>query len=807
MSFFATGPGSCFGSRSLTALVLVSVAVGVAGCGESTEPRAHRPGDRTGAGNRRQRVQSEVDGESSQSGGFLNLTARMIPSGADPAGKEPLRVSGYQRRKDFDTSGFSLVGTGISRWDAAASLQDIADIWRTPGRRATAEIELQLPRLGGVGQLVRPAMAMAMFLHYEGDTVSAGRVLERLRGAVERDPAVASEWLYSIIYFQGVTALRQGESDNCIACRGESSCILPLNEAARHTNARGSRSAVAYFLEYLAEFPDDRPVQWLLNVASMTLGEHPNGVPERFRVSLAGWGQASPVGAFKEVSADVGVDRLNQSGGCISEDFDGDGLLDVLVTSINPTVSAASWRNRGDGRFREVSEMSGLNSQTGGLNCVQADFDNDGFIDVLVVRGAWFLSPIRPSLLRNEGDGTWRDVTLEAGLGDALNSNSACWADYDNDGDMDVFVCCERQANRLYQNLGDGRFDRVGPEVLDCGVELRFCKGAVWLDINNDGWQDLFINNLQGRPQLFVNQRGERFSEQSEQAGIDGPHNGFACWSWDYDNDGWLDIFASSYERDVGLVLDGMQKPPEAACSGRLWRNTGGRGFVDVSAAAGVAGVYETMGCNFGDIDNDGRQDFYLGTGDPDIATLIPNRLFHNRGVAGFAEITAASRTGSLQKGHGVSFGDWNRDGNLDLFVQMGGAVPGDQYHNLLFQNSGCGNRALRLRLVGVSAARGAAGARVRVIPAGESAQQIHLVAGSGSSFGANPLELHAGLGVADAVSELEVIWPGSGRVQRFRDFSATQMLTLVEGRDPVTVHVEPVKSVGLPAGTKVPPE
>jgi len=187
------------------------------------------------------------------------------------------------------------------------------------------------------------------------------------------------------------------------------------------------------------------------------------------------------------------------------------------------------------------------------------------------------------------------------------------------------------------------------------------------------------------------------------------------------------------------------------------------------------------MGSNFGDFDNDGFLDFYLGTGDHDIATLVPNRMFRNLGGKRFADVTSSSGTGHLQKGHGVGIGDWDRNGTADLVVQMGGAIPGDKYHNILFQNPGQGNNWLNVKLVGKKSNRGAIGARIKAVTAGENPQTVYRTVCSGSSFGANPLEQLLGLGKADRVAVLEVHWPTSGTTQTFRDLRAGQAIEVTE--------------------------
>ena len=479
----------------------------------------------------------------------------------------------------------------------------------------------------------------------------------------------------------------------------------------------------------------------------------------------------------------MGVNRLNQAGGAVMEDFDNDGLLDLVVSSFDPTEPLAMYRNKGDGAFQDRSAAAGVTGQLGGLYCVQTDYNNDGLMDVYVARGAWIPFAIRPSLLKNNGDGTFTDVTKESGLLDPVNSNSAAWADYDNDGWLDLFVCCERQPNRLYHNREDGTFEEVGGRA---GLRAKalatpMCKGVTWFDVDNDDYPDLFLSYLSGAAELYRNNRDGTFVEATSSLGIDGPMHGFSCWAWDYDNDGWLDLFATSYDRTLADVVKGLLGQPHSRHSNRLFRNRGGKDFEDKTQEAGLDMVFSTMGSNYGDFDNDGFLDMYLGTGEPSFATLIPNRMFKNVAGRRFAEITGSSGTGHLQKGHGVACGDWDRDGDLDVFMEMGGAINGDKYHNIMFQNPGQGNHWLTVKLVGKRTNRAAIGARIKVVTAGNDPLTVHRHVSSGSSFGASPLQQTIGLGGADRVSELEVHWPASGTTQVFRDIAADQAIEVSE--------------------------
>src|SRR5205823_6641945 len=185
------------------------------------------------------------------------------------------------------------------------------------------------------------------------------------------------------------------------------------------------------------------------------------------------------------------------------------------------------------------------------------------------------------------------------------------------------------------------------------------------------------------------------------------PIQGFACWFWDYDNDGRLDLYVNPYGGRLSEVVRSHLGLPTSGERPRLYRNVGG-GFRDVTAEAGLDRVLLPMGSNFGDIDNDGFLDIYLGTGKPPYSYLLPNVLFKNVDGRRFEDITTSSGTGHLQKGHGVAFADWDRDGDCDLFLESGGATPGDKASNVLFQNPGHGRRWLNVKLVGVTTNRAA---------------------------------------------------------------------------------------------------
>jgi hypothetical protein len=218
----------------------------------------------------------------------------------------------------------------------------------------------------------------------------------------------------------------------------------------------------------------------------------------------------------------------------------------------------------------------------------------------------------------------------------------------------------------------------------------------------------------------------------------------------------------------------------------RLFRNFGPGGFQDVTTEAGLDLVTMPMGANFADVDNDGFLDMYLATGKPGYSLLVPNVMLKNVDGTHFVDVTTSSGTGHLQKGHGVSFADWDRDGDLDLFVEAGGAAPGDKAHNLLFQNPGHKRHRLEIRLAGTKSNRSALGAKVRVdIPAasGRPARSIYREVGGNSSFGGNSLAVWIGLGDHAGPVSVKVEWPTSKTTQTF-DVGADRAIEIREGAD-----------------------
>ncbi|MGH7806239.1 MAG: FG-GAP-like repeat-containing protein [Candidatus Binatia bacterium] len=649
------------------------------------------------------------------------------------------------------------------------------------------------------------------------DSIDHLRKLEELN--VQNPKDFPPAFLPRLRRFLGVAYLRLGEEQNCVAHHNADSCLLPIREAGVHRHQEGARAAIAVYEKVLAEKPNDLAARWMVNVAYMIVGEYPDGVPKRWRIPPSAFESGYDIGRFRDVATEAGLAFPALSGGSILEDFDRDGDLDLMSSSMGVSDQMHFFRNEGDGRFADRTKEAGLTGLTGGLNMVQADYDNDGWTDVLVLRGAWFaaLGNHPSSLLRNNGDGTFDDVTEAAGLLNLHPTQTGAWGDYDNDGFLDLFIGNEagpaqRNAHsRLFRNRGDGTFVDVAKDV---GISLlTYVKGATWGDYDNDGRLDLYVSILGAANVLFHNDGPDdsgrwRFRNATAEAGVAEPRQSFPTWFWDYDNDGWLDLYVASFPRAFprGVAFAAAAESlglPVAADRPRLYRNLGNGTFRDVAPEAGVGRVDYVMGANFGDVDNDGFLDFYLGTGAPEFDALVPNRMYRSVEGKRFQDVTSSGGFGHLQKGHAIAFGDVDNDGDQDVYADMGGAFLADVFQNALFENPGHGNHWVTLRLTGTRSNRSALGARIRLSVEGpEGKRDIYATVSTGGSFGASSLQQEIGLGRATKIRDLEVRWPRDGKTQTFRDLAVDRVLEIREGAaEPVPV---PSKAFRLGGGTRV---
>lgn len=601
---------------------------------------------------------------------------------------------------------------------------------------------------------------------------------------------------------KAITYLRLGEQENCQINHTAESCLFPLQQAGFHQLTRGSRGAVPILQEQLRTFPRDLSARWLLNIAHMTLGEYPGKVDAAALIPPAAFASGYELPRFPEVAGALGLDVDDLAGGCILDDFDNDGFTDIVASASGLKGQLRYFRNDANGRFTERTVEAGLAGLTDGLNIQQTDYNNDGWIDIWVLRGAWWGKPGRMpnSLLRNNADGTFTDVTEEAGLLSFHPTQASVWFDYNGDGWLDVFIGNETDDPKdpdmceLYRNNGDGTFTEC---ALESGLGIqRFVKGVAAGDYDHDGRPDLYVScRSRGMNLLFhndgpaepgsTNRTRWRFTAVTKTVGVlDTNLVSFPTWFFDYNNDGWEDLFVSGYAiDDVGDVAADYLGLPHKAALPRLFRNNGNGSFSNVTEEAHLNKLCLTMGSNFGDLDNDGWLDFYLATGNPEFTTLVPNRMFRNAGGKFFQEVTTAGGFGHLQKGHGVGFADLDHDGDQDVYTVMGGAFTADNYRNALFLNPGTTNRWLKLKLEGVRSNRAAIGARIKVTiktPAGT--RHLYKTVNSGGSFGSSPFRQEFGLADATSIEGVEITWPTSGLQQRLAGFQLDSAYFIREG-------------------------
>lgn len=524
---------------------------------------------------------------------------------------------------------------------------------------------------------------------------------------------------------------------------------------------------------------------------------------------------------FVDVTAEAGIDFVYVDGasgrkympepmgsGAAFFDGDGDGELDLYIVNgaalpgyvAAGTPSNVLYHNRGDGTFADVTAAAGVGDTTYGMAAAVGDYDNDGDTDLYVAN-------FGPNLLyRSNGDGTFCDVTAAAGVGYPGWSTSAAFVDGDRDGDLDLYVAtymdfdvaanrtCYQGAARaycgptaypgqsgvLYRNDGDGVFADATREAglyTEEGRQLGIAFG----DYDGDGDPDLFIANDKRPNFLFRNEGDGTYVETGLLTGVaynaEGePESAMGADMADYNNDGRLDIVVATFQW----------------LANTLYRNDGGGFFTDVTYQVGVGTgslPYLGMTAAFLDYDNDGHLDLFVANGhldrnvgeyDPAATYRQLNQLFHNRGDGTFAEITATAGLGlrTERVSHGAAFGDYDSDGDTDIFVSDSAGEPSQ----LLRNDGGNANHYLAIRAVGTASNRDGIGTRVEVV-AGDL-RQTREVRSTYGYLCANDLRLLIGLGARAAADSVTLRWP-SGRVQVLTDVPADQLLTVVEDSPP----------------------
>jgi hypothetical protein len=495
------------------------------------------------------------------------------------------------------------------------------------------------------------------------------------------------------------------------------------------------------------------------------------------RVSLAACATlvalaASPAGATftKVTTGDIVTIPALYWNGCWG-DYDDDGWLDLFVGATLPSTRNYLHHNNGDGTFTLIDDAAMPKSPSQQHGCAWGDYDNDGHLDLIVTAGN--PGTFHNMLYRNEGDGTFSWVT-EGPLYTETRAggfHAPSWGDYDNDGLLDLFIAGHDFRNRLFRNRGDGSFARILDNAIV--MDLSDAAARAFADYDDDGDLDLFVGNHNGFfPNfLYRNDGTGGFTSVTDSGLSEVAFTWGSSWA-DYDNDGFLDLFLANSERNF------------------LYHNEGNGTFTRVIDSTLEQ---ETLPANhifassaWADYDNDGFLDLFVSIGncypDPDCGPPFHNFLYHNEGDGTFTKVTEGIVvTDAVTQCPGASWGDYDNDGFLDLFVSQGsfGLEP---QPNLLYHNDGNANAWLHVKLAGTRSNRSAIGAKVRVKAFYRGASRWQLREISGGDGESNQQSLNAAFGLADAtvVDTLRVEWP-SGAVQELHDVAPRQILTITE--------------------------
>ena len=698
-------------------------------------------------------------------------------------------ASGVEWRGTLDTSGYGVFLPEMLRYSQGNPSfgYDLQEVCKARRQGPRESIEFMQARLAGIDPGTDPGAQVANTRYRLGLLeASQGRIDEAIEQweqayRVSRyDSAGVSQAMEQVLASAYLHRTQAAERDSRVSI--DENWLIPSHPGGPRQRSEDAQRAISHFTTALRGDPSNIELEWLLNVAYMTAGTWPSAVPVEFLIPPSVLASKEDLGKFVDVAPAAGVNVLGEAGGVIADDFDNDGLIDLVESQMDDCEPLRFFHNNGDGTFSDRTAQAGLTNQTGGLNIIQADYNNDGCVDILVLRGGWEF-PRRRSLLRNNCNGTFTDVTAESGLLEPLRSSQAAvWTDIDNDGNLDLFIANENSPAQLFLNKGDGTFIDIAREA---GVDrIGYSKSVVAADYDNDGYPDFYVTNQNGQGFLYHNNGDRTFTEVSATAGVRSPRFSFVALFLDYDNDGLTDLFITSYFSSVEESARSYLGLPRKGETLKLYKNRGDGTFRDATAEVGLDRIFMPMGCNFGDIDNDGFPDIYMGMGNPSFLAILPNVLLHNKDGKRFVDISTSSGTGAIAKGHGIAFADLGNNGSEDIFANMGGAELGDQFTSRLFRNPGNhGNNWITLKLVGEKSNRSGIGARitVNVDDPDRGRRKICRTVGSGGSFGASPLEQHIGIGRSARIESIEVWWPVSKTRQVFTGVAPNQYLEVKE--------------------------
>ena len=481
---------------------------------------------------------------------------------------------------------------------------------------------------------------------------------------------------------------------------------------------------------------------------------------------------------------------------CAWGDYDNDGFIDLIVTSTyNPNNNTAQrnllFHNNGDGTFTKIVNSVSAEARDW-RGCSWVDYDNDGNLDLFVtsVDAAGF--PAQNELFRNNGDGTFTKMTTN-NVGDIVSlaagkSEGPVWADYDRDGFVDLYIA-RYGPDWIFHNNGDGTFMQVSNTAAGILQDDRDSYNAMWADYDNDGWPDLFVTvktdtGWNGTNFFYHNQGSGAFKRVVQGSIATDDEYSIGCAWGDYDNDGYLDLF----------VANGLNN----AWTNSLYHNNGDGTFTKMTGqmvGSIASDLAASTQCAWGDYDNDGYLDLFVTTAGPNYV----NYLYHNNGNGTFTRVLTGNVATDVGFSYGCAWGDYDNDGFLDLFVARG--ADGQPPANSLYHNNGNSNAWLKVKLVGTVSNHSAIGAKVRVHASigGKTFWQLREI-NTGDGFCAGSLEADFGLGDATNADIVRIEWP-SGTVQEFENVAAKQSLTYTEPSRLLTTSTGGVPQFSLKGG------
>ena len=525
-----------------------------------------------------------------------------------------------------------------------------------------------------------------------------------------------------------------------------------------------------------------------LRMAYEMMGGYPDDLPARYRIPLREENvpREKPALQFEDIAKRLHINKYAGAGPGGWADYDGDGQYDLIACGCDTFCTL--FRADGD-KFVDATIEAKLTRLEPGFGAAWADYDNDGDPDLYIARNGWN-GPAPNSLLRNDG-GVFSDVAVAARVADEGSSFHAAWLDYDRDGWLDLVVSngvyLDGSSNQLYRNQGDGTFRNVTAASGLSEPGLFGTIGVAVGDYDDDAWPDIFFHGRMTANRLYRNQGNGTFRNVAASAGVAGPgtQNGYVALMADFDSDGDLDIFTGSlagWDEVLAAYRPGYTTGKQDNIP-RLYRNDGDGTFTDTSLEAGLRYPIGIMAAGTADLDNDGYLDLYLGTGNPELRRLEPNIFYHNRQGRWFEDITRFTKLGFLGKGHGIIFLDWDEDGDLDMFAELGGFYHGDLWESaFLLNKAGNRNNWLSVNLSQPSMNRNAVGARV-TLTAGSWKQVQEVTAGRGFSSTDPPI-LHFGLGKAARVDHMEIRWP-DGTTETREDLDVNRSITIRRAAGP----------------------